>query len=178
MATSSHGRRAGVCDCTAWKATLHSTYDHKSGGYTTKLQATPACVVAAHRQAKATSDRKAELAKYALQEAVQAHVKDSGHGWGIPNAIDHGISNRPSVIAIDRILAEAALWSLLAYRLPDWSVARGGKRNGAWTVLHALSDDELAKELAGEIARDFRDKAGYHVDWATLATELGIETPA
>jgi hypothetical protein len=65
----------GLCNCIAWKATLHSTYAFSSGGYTTKLQATPACIVPAHRQAKATADRKAEVAKYALQDQVQARVK-------------------------------------------------------------------------------------------------------
>jgi ParB/RepB/Spo0J family partition protein len=159
----------GLCNCIAWKATLHSTYAFSSGGYTTKLQATPACIVPAHRQAKATADRKAEVAKHALQDQVQARVKAAASGWAIPGA---------GAIAVDRILAEAALWGLLAYRLPEWSVARGGKRNTAWAVLHALSDEDLAKELAKEIANDFRDKAGYHVDWTGLALELGVEAPA
>lgn len=156
----------GVCNCTAWKAALRSTYSYKSNGYVTKLQATPACIVAAHRQAKATADRKAESDKYSLQEKVVQHVKRLEGAWALPDA---------RAIAIDRLLAETVLWGLLSYRLPDWSVAHGGKRNTAWQVIHALPDADLAKELAMAIAGDFRDKAGYHVDWTGLAAELGVE---
>lgn len=159
----------GICDCTAWKATLHSSYSYQAGGYVTKLQVTTACIVAKHREAKASLDSKKLSAGYALQTAVEQHVKRMASGWAIPNA---------SAIAIDRILAEAALWGILSYRLPDWSVAHGGKRNTAWQVLHALPDEELATELAQAIAGDFRDKAGYHVDWTGLAAELGVEAPA
>lgn len=153
------------CTCTTWKATLKSSYSYRSGGYDTKLQVTPACIVSKHRQDKAAADAQAERDKYALQGRVQARVRSSAAGWGIPAA---------RAIAIDRILAEAALFSLLNYQLPEWSVKHRGTRTKPWGTIHALSDDDLGKELAAAIAGDFRDHAGYHVDWPQLAEELGV----
>jgi ParB family transcriptional regulator, chromosome partitioning protein len=174
----------GVCDCAAWKASPHTEggrYDYNTGravGATYSIRITRACIVPKHVQAKATADRKAEVDKYALEQKVQAHVVSTAFAEPTPIVIggdpQTGGGHIEQGIAIQRLLAEAALWGLLSYRLPDWSEAHGGKRNTAWTVIRALSDEDLASELAKEIARDFRDKAGYHIDWPKLAEDLGL----
>lgn len=163
----------GVCDCTAWKATEHHQYNYSErvDGYyrqTYRAAFTKGCIEPKHRQAKADVDETKRKAGYATQEKVQAYVKRMTGAWAVPEA---------RAISIDRLLAETVLWGLLSYRLPEWSVAHGGKRNTAWQTIHALPDDELAAELAKAIADDFRDEAGYHVDWPGLAAELGIEVP-
>lgn len=168
----------GLCDCTAWKAAEHSTYDYTQrvdGHYAQKhrVSITKACVIKAHREAKAQVTAKAERDKHALQERVQQHLRATAFGVAIPpTSADTG-----TVFGIPRILAESALWGILSYRLPEWSEKRGGARTKPWAAIHALSDEDLAKELAWEIARDFRDKAGYHVDWPALAEEFGLTDP-
>jgi ParB/RepB/Spo0J family partition protein len=164
-------RPGGVCDCTAWKASEHVTYDYSSGRGLNRhrVAITKGCTDRKHRQTKEQLADEKRRDAVMLQEKVQGYVKRMASGWGIPNA---------RAIAIDRILGEAALFSLLSYRLPEWSEKHGGKRNTSWQTIHGLPDDELAKELATAIAGDFRDKAGYHVDWTGLATELGIDGQA
>jgi ParB family chromosome partitioning protein len=154
-------RRSGSvgCDCSLWL--VDQEYD--------RLVIVPGCANPKHVQAKGAADEVKRKAKYALEAGVQAHVARTASGWAIPGA---------GAIALDRILAEASLWSLLNYRLPEWSLAHGGTRTKPWQAIHALSDADLATELAKAIAGDFRDHAGYHVDWDGLATELGVEAPA
>lgn len=162
------------CGCTAWKARLHSNYSYASRSYETKLSVTKACTVAAHRNAADRASHAAEQAKYALQGKVQEHVKASAFGVAIPSTS----TDTPLLIGIPRILAEGVLWEFIGYRLPEWAAARGGSRQKPWAALHALTDEELAAELAKEVAGDFRDKAGYHIDWTALASELGVTTEA
>jgi hypothetical protein len=107
----------------------------------------------------AASEQK-RLAKEAVAGRVQQHVKRTAAGWAIPEG---------RAIAIDRILAEAALWGLLSYRIPTWAEAHGGKKNNPFAAIHALSDEDLAKELAMEIASDFRDKATRMSSFAAFA---------
>jgi hypothetical protein len=164
-----HARPGGdLCDCTAWKAAEHTTYSYASGRSveTYRVSISKGCIERKHRQAKESASDAVRREKEALATKVQQHVKRTAAGWAIPEG---------RAIAIDRILAEAALWGLLSYRIPTWAEAHGGKKNNPFAAIHALSDEDLAKELAMEIANDFRDKAGYHVNWPELAAELGVE---
>jgi len=166
----------GLCSCSAWKASVRSTggrYDYDAGrsvGVTYGVTITKACIVPAHQQAKAAAARKAEVERYDLEQKVRAHVKTGALGVVIPATS----ADTPVLIGVPRLLAEATLWDRLGYRLPVWSEAHGGTRNGAWAAIQALSDEALATELAKEIADDFRDKAGYHIDWPKLAEQLGL----
>ncbi len=159
------------CTCTAWKATVHSSYSYRDNGYTTRLQVTKACVVSAHAQAAATASRKAETDRYALQDRVREHIKTTSAVQAIAE---------PRLFALDRTLAEGVLFARINYRLPEWSLAHGGSRNKPWDAIHALTDEQLAEELTKELVSDFRDHAGYHMGWEQLAAELGVaqEEPA
>ena len=167
-------RPAGLCDCTTWKASEHTTYgryDYKTGlttGSKYSVSITKGCIVRKHQQAKEAAAEAKRREKEQLAERVQQHVRKTAFAVAIPPTS----ADTPLLIGIPRILAEAILWDVLSYNLPWWSEAHGGKPNAPWTPLHALSDAELAKELAIKVASDFRDKAGYHVDWPALAEEL------
>ena len=157
----------GLCDCNAWRAAEHVSYAWAKTGETRtyRISLTKGCIDRKHEQAKAAIAETKRQAKAATQERVSAHVSANAAAWA---------SFATGAIAIQRILAEAALFSLLSYRLPEWSIAHGGHRTNPWQTIHGLTDEVLAIELAKAIAADFRDHAGYHVDWATLATELGL----
>ncbi len=162
----------GVCDCTAWKAAHFERGSYEGNHYVRRvgISIVKGCTNRQHEEAKTKAANTAQHEKYAQGQRVQERIKQTAAAWPVPGA---------RAIAIDRILAEALLWDVLGYRLPEWSVARGGKRNTAWTVIHELTDEDLAAEVAKGLADDFRDKAGYHVDWAGLAVELGLtETTA
>lgn len=160
-------RPAGVCDCTAWKASEEVTWHYdREQTRDWRVVLTKGCVEPKHIRAREAVAERTRRSKEATADAVQARVRQTGAGWAIPEA---------RAIAVDRILAEAALFSLLSYRLPDWSVEHGGARTKPWEAIHGLPDAALAAELAKAIAADFRDHAGYHVDWVGLAAELGIE---
>jgi ParB-like chromosome segregation protein Spo0J len=81
-----------------------------SGGYTTKLQVTPACVVPKHRQDKAAADRKAEQASTPCRARPGPREAD---GWRV------GRARGARAIAVDRILAEAILWDVSATSCPS-----------------------------------------------------------
>jgi ParB family chromosome partitioning protein len=157
----------GVCDCDVWKAAEFERGNYEGGRYVRHVgvSITKGCVNRKHEQAKEAAAEASRREKDALEERVKAHVRQTAAAWPVPGA---------RAIAIDRILAEAALFSTLSYRLPEWSVAHGGKAQVPWATIHGLSDEVLATELAKAIAGDFRDHAGYHVGWPTLAEELGL----
>ncbi|MEW6223232.1 MAG: ParB/RepB/Spo0J family partition protein [Chloroflexota bacterium] len=161
----------GVCDCRAFRARVTESvrYQGSKRVVTNGLKWETACLEPKHRAAKAAAGEEKRLAKEATARRVQEHVKRTASAWAVPGA---------RAISIDRILAEAVLWDILSYRVPEWAVAHGGTRKNPFAAIHALSDEGLAKELADEIARDFRDKAGYHVDWPALAAELLHEPEA
>jgi hypothetical protein len=112
----------GVCDCKALHAKVTETtrYEGSKRLVTYALRWSNACIVPAHRQAKERASEQKRLAKEATAGRVQQHVKRTAAGWAIPEG---------RAIAIDRILAEAALWGLLSYRIPTWAEAHGGKKN-------------------------------------------------
>lgn len=176
------GRPGGkVCDCTAWKASEHVTTDYSKrvGGYyaeTTRVSLTSGCIEPKHQRAKEAAAEAKRREKEAVGEKVRAHVRATAQAWPIEDLVP---GHFPAGIAIPRLLAEAVLWSFLSYSKASWSEARGGKRNDPWTPLHALTDEELATELAKAVAGDFRDHDGYRVGWDGLAAELGlVETAA
>jgi ParB family chromosome partitioning protein len=169
-----HARPSGgVCDCSAWKASEFERGSYDSGRYVRHVGVSIAkgCIDLKHEQAKEALAEKARRQKSALEEKVKQAVKRAAFGVAIPATS----ADTPPLVGIPRILAEAALFSVMDYRLPEWSVSHGGTRTNPWATIHGLSDEVLAKEFAMAIASDFRDHFGYHVDWPGLAVELGLE---
>lgn len=170
----------GLCDCTAWKASIHYRYGEWKNGrneVTYSVTISKGCIVPKHQQAKRQVAETKRLAGEELGRRVRDHVvatSSYAHVLEGARAAAVGLNPDATLIAIPRILAEAILWDVLQYSLPRWAEARGGSPTKPWGTLHALSDEELAKELGSRVAGDFRDKAGYHVDWAALAAELGL----
>jgi ParB family chromosome partitioning protein len=161
-----------VCDCRAYRAKVtESSRWRDDGGRLVNygLSWATACVNSEHRVARSKATEERRVAREAKAHRVQQAIKRTASGWALPEA---------RAIAIDRILAEAMLWDLLSYQIPTWAGAHGGKKTNPFAAIHALSDEDLAKELAERIAGDFRDKAGYHVDWDALAAEYGVEDPS
>lgn len=161
-------RGGSACDCVAWKVSESERYSYTTGRSqaTYVVSITKGCVKPEHQRSKEAEAEDRRRAKEAVATRVQQHVRRSSSGWALPEA---------RAIAVDRILAEAMLWDLLSYHLPVWAEEHGGKKTNPFAAIHALSDEDLAKELAERIAGDFRDKAGYHVDWPALAAEYGLE---
>jgi hypothetical protein len=133
---------------------------------TYSVSITKACVDSKHQAAKESASEAKRREKEAVEHRVREHVRRTASGWAVPEG---------RAIAVDRILAEAALWGLLSYRIPTWAEEHGGSKKNPFAAIHALTDEQLATELAKEIAGDFRDKAGYHVDWQALADEIDAE---
>jgi len=154
--------QAKDCDCAVWKVELT---------WSGKVSVVPGCVAEKHQRAKTDADiqRRSDhwnlitRVREALPAAVAPMAEASAHPFG------------PGVV-LSSELARMVLWDALGYAGADWAEAHGAKRSNPWPAIKALSDDELAKELAKAVARAFNDQYGLHLPWNEVASDLGIGT--
>ena len=140
------------CDCEAWKGEPHWT-----GG----VSVSKGCVKPAHVAAKSQlsdhlDNERRQLATRS-REALKARLLEECRG-------------------IPRMLARVVLWRSLDWGVNDWvrDHKPAGKKPNAWEELTALTDEQLAAELAEHLAKRFQDQNGIKLDWTLIAAELGV----
>lgn len=155
------------CDCHAWQLEIAS--------YAGTVTIRQACIVQAHRAAKAKADRDEYERRSDLDARVRARLAEV--------LVDQ-------VAQLPPLAARLALWEQLGWQADKWardmdarlivaldeSKPKRKKRN-AWATLFELDIRTVHLELAKKLA--FPTRQGDHEpDYAALAAELGIEAPA
>jgi ParB/RepB/Spo0J family partition protein len=142
------------CDCEVWKA------ETQWGG---TFSVSKGCIKPAHVAAKSRlsdhlDNERRKLAQRS-RDALKARLLEECRG-------------------LPRLLARVVLWRALDWSVNDWVRAHkvAGKQANAWEALTALTDEQLAVDLAEHLSKRFQDQNGIKLDWTLIAAELGLTT--
>jgi ParB family chromosome partitioning protein len=156
------------CDCHAWQLEIAS--------YAGTVTIRPACIVQAHRAAKAKADRAAYEAEGELHRRVHAKLAEV--------LVDE-------ISKLGSLAARIALWELLGgWGAESWVRAQEARlvnvldeskpkrrKRDAWATVAELDDASVRRELVAKLSF-LHNQGDFKPDYEQLATELGIETPA
>lgn len=148
--------KGGMCDCTAWKVEI---------GWSGGLTIAPACVDKKHTDAAYATKTGEER----RQREFQDRVRDRVQAFITEQTLE--LYHRSPTTA--RIF----LWIAMDWSLNDWVAKHKGdrKKANAWDEIAALSEGEMAVELAKFVRQGFTDRYNIKLDWPRIAAELGLE---
>lgn len=142
---------AGVaCDCGVWRVAI---------SWGSKITLGQGCVSKVHQGAREDASNAKRIAKERRMAEVQAMVAER-----LPGLLAEA--------TLPPLAGRIILWLTLDYGVAEWAEKHGGKRSQPWGAVASLPDDEIPGEVAKALARGFRDRYGYHIDWDALAATL------